>query len=141
VLVSEGRFANVIVQIEWVVNYDLCVVQRVKSVFDLHRWVDVQARVGSAWMTACNCKLFNVELSVVLQEFKQDVANVDLVQLCRHLFSLQETDDEEEESITGETACVRIIEAPHFQHLLQHQDKRLNNRIFAEVVLDQVNTL
>lgn len=51
-------------------NYKCYKKGKAYGVFDLHRWVDVQARVGSAWMTACNCKLFNVELSVVLQEFK-----------------------------------------------------------------------
>lgn len=58
-----------------------------------------------------------------------------------HLLSLQEGNNQQEEGVRAETTCVGVIEAPNFEHLLQHQDKWLNQLVLIKVLFHQRHTL
>lgn len=90
---------------------------------------------------ARNRKLLHIKLRVVLEELQKYMADVNLVQLGRDLLGLKERDNEQEESIRREPASIGVVESPHLQHLLEHQNQRFNQRVFFQVLLYERHAL
>jgi len=93
------------------------------------------------WQSTCNCVARRIQIRIILHELEQRLAKINVIQVLRLVLRLQERNNHQEEGIRTEPAIVRFVETPNLEHLLQHENQRLNDLVLFKVLLDEVDTV